>query len=139
MSKPSLGRRLTTLAAAFSAAGGLAFATGGTALAANQDGRLEANEFGLYYSAGRTGCVHDSFTDDRTLDNNEFKGSCTGRGDEVEDNTESYWNRSLLQWCVYTNTDWGGSYGALPAGHIGNASSTFKNKISSHHWGRCGS
>ncbi|MFE0424304.1 hypothetical protein [Streptomyces sp. NPDC058953] len=131
------GLRFAALAFAATAVVGL----GGVAVASPtpQNGVLEDAEMGLYYNSNQGGCVHDYTADDKTFSNNRFKGSpsCSGYDNVVNDDTASYRNRSLLQWCVFTDADWQGAAGQIPSGHIGNASVNFKNKISSSSWGAC--
>ncbi|MCP3822399.1 peptidase inhibitor family I36 protein [Streptomyces sp. A3M-1-3] len=141
MRQPTTRQRVASLAVAVSAIGGFAFATAGTAQSATpQNGTLESSEFGLYHNSGRGGCVHDLIYDDKTFSNNRFKGksTCNGYGDTVNDATASYWNRSVLQYCVYTDADYEGAWGSLDPGYSGDASRTFRNKLSSAHWGKCG-
>jgi len=133
-------RRASALAVSLVAIGGLALGTAGPAAAADQDdGILEAGEFGLYYNSSRGGCVFDLLAGDNDFTNNDFKDrptyvNCPGEGQTVNDNTASYWNRDTTTWYVYTDTFHEGTRGDIPAGHIGDASSTFKNEISSSYW-----
>ncbi|MER5222095.1 hypothetical protein [Streptomyces flaveus] len=131
-------RRIAALAVTAAAFGGFTLAATGSAAANTpQNGTLESSEFGLYYNSGRVGCVHDMMYDDSTFGNNNFKGpaSCAGRGETVNDNTASYRNRSLLDYQVWTDRDFDGAKGVIPSGYAGNASSDFKNEISSARFG----
>ncbi|MCT9074989.1 peptidase inhibitor family I36 protein [Streptomyces fulvoviolaceus] len=133
-------RRVSALAVSVVAVGGLALSTAGPAAAVDQDdGILEAGEFGLYYNSGRGGCVFDLLAGDNDFANNDFKDrptyvNCPGEGQTVNDNTASYWNRDTTTWYVYTDSYHEGTRGDLPAGYIGDATSTFKNEISSGYW-----
>ncbi|MFG2984092.1 hypothetical protein ACGFYQ_23025 [Streptomyces sp. NPDC048258] len=131
MNKNLRGLRLAAAPAAIAAA--LLVATAAPASASVHDGYLEQYEMGLYYLVDRGGCVFDYNNDDDTFTDNKFYGpaGCHGRTDWVNDNTESYWNRDVFGWNVYTDWNYGGIKGSIPIGHIGNASSNFKNKISS--------
>ncbi|MEV7612866.1 hypothetical protein [Streptomyces sp. NPDC089799] len=107
--------------------------SGSPASAFNKDGYLEKDEFGLYYTVNRTGCVFDLGSEDMNFSDNKFWGpsGCSGYQKITNDNTESYWNRDVFTWKVGTDKDMDGQVGTLPEGHVGNASATFKNKISS--------
>ncbi|WP_158558489.1 MULTISPECIES: peptidase inhibitor family I36 protein [unclassified Streptomyces] len=129
----SLMRRVTPeLFAATVAASSLAMS--GTASASAKDGWLTAGELGLFCNSNQGSSVLDiaAYGSDSNLGNDYFKGSLSCAGQKVDNNVASYWNRttnnSLL---VYTGTNFTGSFGYLPAGYKGNASSTFKNRISS--------
>ncbi|MFE2290925.1 peptidase inhibitor family I36 protein [Streptomyces sp. NPDC059452] len=128
----SLPRRLGSMAAVAAATAGLLITTAVGAAADSKNGVLETNEFGLYYNSGQLGCVFDVYDHDENFTNDKFKGSCSGSGQSTNDNTASYWNRdSVFDYYVYTDANYRGSWGTIPGGYKGNASSTFKNKISS--------
>ncbi|MFG2299158.1 hypothetical protein [Streptomyces sp. NPDC048603] len=114
-------------------AGAALLAAGGTAAAYGKDGYLENQEFGLYYLTDRSGCVFDIVREDYNFNDDKFTGpaGCHGRTDWTNDNTESYWNRHWLTWKVATDAGIDGNVGTIPEAYWGNASSTFKNKISS--------
>ncbi|MFF4304608.1 hypothetical protein [Streptomyces sp. NPDC001601] len=125
-----------TLAATMFA--GTVLAGAGSAYAAtNLNGHLESGEFGLYYNSGGLGCVRDSFYDDNTFVGDNFKDpsgvNCAGEGQTTNDNTASYWNRDAYQWEVDTDAYRSGIKGWIPAGYSGDASSNFKNEISSNY------
>ncbi|MBD0707175.1 MULTISPECIES: peptidase inhibitor family I36 protein [unclassified Streptomyces] len=125
-------RRVAVTALALAALGGGALAGAGSASAATEkNGYVETNEFGLYYSPDRGGAVFDLYLEDDNFSNDWFHGPGNGTGQSVNDNTASYWNNDLYTWLVYTDAYRGGIQGSLPAGHIGNASGDFRNKISS--------
>ncbi|MEU4092629.1 peptidase inhibitor family I36 protein [Streptomyces sp. NPDC026673] len=129
--------RLGVLAAIAAATAGLMISTTPSAAAIGfRDGVLEVNEFGLYYNSGNAGCVFDVYDSDANFSNDKFKGSCSGSGQTTDDNTASYWNRdSIFDYYVYTDPDYHGSWGTIPAGYRGNASATFKNEISATNSG----
>ncbi|MFF4370307.1 hypothetical protein [Streptomyces sp. NPDC001594] len=100
------------------------------------DGYLERFEFGLYWDDNSRGCVFDSNNDDDHLTDDTFTGpaGCGGRGKGVNDNTTSYNNSDIYGRYVYTDVNYGGIRGSIPAGYIGNASSNYRNSISSLRW-----
>lgn len=124
-------RKLAVGGAAAVSASALLMGTAGPAAAWARDGNLETHEFGLFYRTGNVGCVFDLAGEDRNFDDDTFRSGCDGAGARVNDNTESYWNRDAYRWKVGTDKNLGGNVGTLPAGYWGDASSTFKNKISS--------
>lgn len=142
MNKSLRGLRLVAAPAAIAAA--LLVATAAPASAGVHDGYLEQQEMGLYYLAGSgkgsgaNSCIFDYNNDDDDFTDNRFYGpaGCHGRTDWVNDNTESYWNRDIYGWRVWTDWHYSGIRGSIPIGHVGDASSTFKNKISSSSWYR---
>ncbi|MCU7723030.1 hypothetical protein ODJ79_04820 [Actinoplanes sp. KI2] len=97
------------------------------AQATGKNGVLENGEFGLYYHPDRAGYVFDLFVSDDDFSNDNFPNTSV----HANDNTASYDNRDSYYWWVYTNAGWGGSVGCLDPGYTGNASATFRNKISS--------
>ncbi|WP_418959334.1 hypothetical protein [Streptomyces tritici] len=130
-----MNKRVMRAAFAAVAVGGILMGTAGPAAAAyDKDGKLESGEFGFYYNSGRVGCIFDTSTDNNFADD-RFKDpsnvNCAGEGQTTNDNTASYWNRSVF--VEYVWTDWykEGIRGSLPVGYYGDASDTFKNKISS--------
>ncbi|WP_371578619.1 hypothetical protein [Streptomyces sp. NBC_01314] len=129
-------KRASALALTAIAIGGFTLATAGPASADHEDGIQEATEFGLYYNSGRGGCVLDlgaydvTFSDNKYLDRPTYR-NCPGEGQTVNDNSASYWNRASYNWYVWTDSYQEGTRGTLPAGYIGDATSTFKNEISS--------
>ncbi|MET7529005.1 hypothetical protein [Streptomyces goshikiensis] len=124
-------RRLASGFMAVVSVGGVLIGSTASASAMGKDGTLDADEFGLFYYAGRSGCVFDLYGEDRNFSDDTFKGSCTGSGFLVNDNTESYRNRDAYAWKVATDKDLDGNVGEIPSKYEGNASATFKNKISS--------
>ncbi|MEJ8642977.1 peptidase inhibitor family I36 protein [Streptomyces sp. MS1.HAVA.3] len=126
-------RKLGITAVPAALAGAVILAMAAPASASPRDGYLEQHEFGMYWEAGRSGCVFDINNDDPNFTDNYFAGpaGCGGRGQNTNDNTESYWNRDAFGWNVYTDVNWKGIKGSIPIGHIGDASSNFRNKISS--------
>ncbi|MFD0146559.1 MULTISPECIES: hypothetical protein [unclassified Streptomyces] len=129
-----MNKRVMRAAVAAVAMGGFLLGTAGTASAAyDKDGKLESGEFGLYYNSGLVGCVFDVAADN-DFSNDYFKapsGSCNGKGQTTNDNTASYWNRSVFTQYVFTDWYKEGIQGSLPSGYSGDASSNFKNEISS--------
>ncbi|MFD7556002.1 MULTISPECIES: hypothetical protein [unclassified Streptomyces] len=111
--------------------GAVLLGAAGPAAAYGRDGTLEDQEFGLYYWQNRSGCVFDLVTSDLNFADDKYRGSCSASGDPVNDTTESYWNRDVYAWKVGTDKDLGGNVGELPSKYFGNASATFKNRISS--------
>lgn len=112
----------------------LCLVTAGTASAAEKDGWLTAGEMGLYCTPNQGSSVFDlgAYSSDDNLADDFFKGSLSCAGQRVDNNTASYWNRSAgSRMVVYTGAGFSGSYGSLPPGYVGNASSTFRNTISS--------
>ncbi|MFD3945592.1 hypothetical protein [Streptomyces sp. NPDC058579] len=127
-----MNKRVMKAAVAAVAVGGFLLGTAGTASAAiDKDGRLESGEFGLYYNSGLGGCVFDVAADNNFADDYFKGGSCSGNGQTTNDNTASYWNRSVFTQYVFTDWYKEGIQGSLPSGYSGDASSNFKNKISS--------
>ncbi|MET8129170.1 peptidase inhibitor family I36 protein [Streptomyces sp. NPDC005231] len=127
----STTHRLGALAAVAAATAGLLISTTISAAATSKNGVLETYEFGLYYNSGYAGCVFDVYDSDNNFSDDKFKGSCSGSGQTTNDNTASYWNRDdVFDYYVYTDADYHGSWGTIPSGYKGNASSTFKNEIS---------
>ncbi|UGY92685.1 peptidase inhibitor family I36 protein [Streptomyces gobiensis] len=127
----STTHRLGALATIAVATAGLLIGTTTSAAADFKDGVLETNEFGLYYNSGLGGCVFDVYDSDSDFSNDKFKGSCSGSGQTTNDNTASYWNRdNVFDYYVYTDANYRGSWGTIPSGYSGDASSTFKNEIS---------
>jgi hypothetical protein len=118
------------LAAALAAAVLLPFGAAPAAAATGKNGQLEFGEFGLYYVTNLTGPVFDLYVNDSDFSNNVFPGTSIS----ADNNTESYWNRDSYWWHVFTGAGYTGSHGCLPPGHIGNASTTFRNKISSAYY-----
>lgn len=132
MSTNSFGRRLATVAVAGLAITGAALAIAAPASAAGKNGSLENLEFGLFYNSNQAGCVFDLYTQDSFFSDDFFKGlACNGWQENTNDNTASYINRDTRTWYVYTNAYYDGVQGSLPANYVGNASTTFKNQISS--------
>ncbi|MFD9608691.1 peptidase inhibitor family I36 protein [Streptomyces sp. NPDC004288] len=132
MSTNSFSRRLAVMAAAGLAITGAALATAAPASATGKNGNLEYMEFGLFYNSNQAGCVFDLYVQDNSFSDDVFKGAaCHGVNQVTNDNTASYINRDTRTWYVYTNANFGGTEGSLPANYVGNASSTFKNQISS--------
>ncbi|MFD9411102.1 hypothetical protein ACFWBN_29320 [Streptomyces sp. NPDC059989] len=129
-------RALRFAAAPAAIAAALLVTTASPASAWVHDGYLEQFEFGLYWDAGQQGCVFDSNNDDPNLTNDYFTGpaGCGGRGQNVNDNTYSYKNLDVYGRYVYTNSNYSGIRGSVPKGWTGDASSNFKNSISSLEW-----
>ncbi|WP_322748472.1 MULTISPECIES: peptidase inhibitor family I36 protein [unclassified Frankia] len=98
--------------------------------ATGKNGVLESGEFGLYYLQNQGGYVFDLYVSDSNFANDVFPGTSIS----ANDNTESYKNRDTYWWHVFTNANYTGSHGCLPAGYSGNASATFKNTISSAYY-----
>ncbi|MFD4372616.1 hypothetical protein [Streptomyces sp. NPDC058486] len=124
----------TALGAALAAAALCTLTAAGTASAVEKDGWLTANEMGLYCNSYQGSSVFDlgSHSWDENLGNDYFKGSLSCAGQKVDNNTASYWNRTSDNTLnVFTGTHSTGSQGYIPPGYVGNASATFKNKISS--------
>lgn len=103
----------------------------GSASAAGKDGWLTSGEFGLFCLQNQQNSVFDLYVSDSNFADDSFKGSQSCAGSTTNDNTESYSNQDSYQWSVHTDWNGGGSDGLIPAGYKGNASTTFKNKISS--------
>lgn len=123
--------RLLAGAAVLCIAGAVGIASAGSAEAATgKNGNLESGEFGLYYAPDRGVPVFDLYVSDEDFSNDYFPNTTI----RANDNTASYWNRDTFTWYVYTNAYHTGSKGWLDPGYIGNASSTFRNKISSAYW-----
>uniref|UniRef100_A0AAU2JTB6 Peptidase inhibitor family I36 n=1 Tax=Streptomyces sp. NBC_00049 TaxID=2903617 RepID=A0AAU2JTB6_9ACTN len=134
MNKNLRGLRLAAAPAAIAAA--LLVVTASPASAWVHDGYIEKFEFGLYYEYGPSGCVFDSNNDDERLTDNTFYGpaGCDGRTQNVNDNTRAYKNLDINGWYVYTDVNYKGIQGSIPAGYTGNASANFKDSISSIYW-----
>ncbi|MCJ0868504.1 hypothetical protein [Streptomyces sp. AP-93] len=125
-------RRAAVTGLSLVAFGGASLAAAGSASAAGGNGVMESGEFGEYYNSDRAGCVWDLITADANFGDNWFVGSgCAGLGQDIDNNTASYWNRQTVTWDVYTGTSRGGVKGWIPGGAYGNYSATFKNQVSS--------
>lgn len=122
-------RALTLLLAGTMAVLGIMVGTG-TASAAGKNGVVESGEFGLYYVQGSSGLVFDLFVSDDDFRNDVFPGTSI----PADNNTESYRNRDSFWWHVFTGYGYTGSHGCLPPGHVGNASATYRNTISSAYF-----
>lgn len=99
------------------------------------NGVVELDEFGLYYAPGSSGLVFDMYGGDSNLSGNVFPGTST----RVDNNTAAYRNRSPFSFHVYTGANYTGVQGCLPYNYVGNASTTFRNTISSAFWSGGGS
>jgi hypothetical protein len=102
--------------------------------ATGKNGTLESGEFGLYYSPGESGPVLDLYVSDADFSNDVFPGTNI----PANDNTASYNNRDTYWWNVFTNANYSGSHGCVSAGYVGDASSTFRNTISSAYFSSSG-
>lgn len=100
------------------------------ASAVGKDGVVESGEFGLYYLQGSSGLVFDLFVSDSDFRDDVFPGTSIS----ADNNTESYRNRDSFWWHVFTGVGYTGSHGCLPSGHVGNASATYRNTISSAYY-----
>ncbi|OKK09991.1 hypothetical protein [Streptomyces sp. CB02400] len=132
-------RRVSSLAVAAIAVGGFTLGVATPAAAAtHNNGTLESSEFGLYYNSSLGGCVFDLGAAENDFADFRFKDpssvNCSGEGQSTNDNTASYRNRASYTWYVWTDHFQEGTRGSLPGGYSGNASSTFKNEISSASW-----
>ncbi|WP_137993149.1 hypothetical protein [Streptomyces vilmorinianum] len=126
-----MNKRVMRAAVAAVAVGGFVLGTAGPAAAYDdKNGVLENLELGLYYNSGQGGCVFDIVVDNDFADD-RFVGNCSGSGQSTNDNTASYRNWAGRTMYVWTDHYQEGIRGSLPAGYVGNASDTFKNKISS--------
>lgn len=126
-----LARKLAALAVTAVALVGLsAVSAAPTSAATGKNGVVESGEFGLYYVTGSSGLVFDLFVSDDNFSNDVFPGTSI----IADNNTESYRNRDSFWWHVFTGYGYTGSHGCLPPGHVGNASVTFKNTISSAYY-----
>lgn len=135
MTKNLRGLRFAIAPAAIAAA--LLLPTAGPAAAWVHDGYMEQYEFGLYWDYLNTGaCVFDSNNDDPNLTDDYFTGptGCGGRGQNVNDNTYAYKNLDVYGRYVYTDANYSGLTGSIPAGYSGNASANYRNTISSLSW-----
>ncbi|MFI7073816.1 peptidase inhibitor family I36 protein [Micromonospora sediminicola] len=121
--------RFGRIASVVAVAGAVILSAASPAIAGQKNGVVESGEFGLYWGTGSTGLVYDISCGDGNLAGDKFPGSTA----LVNDNTMSYRNKSTYTWRVYTDAYTGGAYGTLPPGHVGNASKTFQNSISSEY------
>ncbi|MFE2555119.1 hypothetical protein ACFXGT_03655 [Streptomyces sp. NPDC059352] len=112
--------------------GAVAVSTG-SANAAGKDGWLTSGEFGLFCMTAQQNSVFDLYVSDGDFSNDYFVGSQSCSGHTTNDYTESYLNLDSFEWSVHTDAGGGGSDGYIPAGYRGDASSTFKNTISSSY------
>ncbi|ARE75185.1 hypothetical protein ACFVZ8_17245 [Streptomyces sp. NPDC059558] len=124
-------RSLTTGGVAAVSVAAILLGAAGPAAALGKNGNLEVDEFGLFYNQNQAGCVFDLYGEDLNFNNDYFKSGCTGGTSLVNDNTESYRNRDVYAWKVATDANIDGNVGEIPSGYSGNASTNFKNKISS--------
>ncbi|MFF4385739.1 MULTISPECIES: hypothetical protein [unclassified Streptomyces] len=95
-----------------------------------KDGYLDNTEFGLFCKANYQNSVFDLSATDEDFGDDFFKGSRSCAGQMVNENTQSYINNSC-GFYVWTNAGMWGDKGFIPEGHRGNASATFKQRISS--------
>jgi len=100
------------------------------ASATEKNGVVEIGEFGLYLSTGSSGTVFDLYMADLDFSNDVFPGTSI----PANDNTESYRNRDVYWWHVWTDANYAGSHGCLAAGYVGDASPTYKDTISSAYF-----
>ncbi|MFF4005860.1 hypothetical protein [Streptomyces sp. NPDC001717] len=124
-------RTLATSCVTAVSVGAILLGAAGPSAAYGKDGSLEVDEFGLFYSQNQSGCVFDLYGEDLNFNNDYFKTGCAGGTSLVNDNTESYRNRDVYAWKVATDANLDGNVGEIPSGYSGNASTNFKNKISS--------
>ncbi|MCB5169043.1 hypothetical protein LG634_30050 [Streptomyces bambusae] len=122
---------LRALAAGFALAAALSTGTGPATAAVDKDGILDPGEFGLYCLQNQGGAVFDMYTADANFRDNYFKGTLACARHTTDDYTESYLNRDTATWSVYTEAYRGGYAGWLPGGYRGNASTLFRNTITS--------
>lgn len=120
--------RITALTAVASLAAAVAMAS--PAQATEHNGIVESGELGLYYSPGSTGLVFDLYYDDSNFSDNVFPKNTSIR---VDNNTASYRNPAddWADWFVTTGANYTGSAACLTDGYVGNATTTFRNQISS--------
>ncbi|WP_327415728.1 hypothetical protein [Streptomyces sp. NBC_01233] len=95
-----------------------------------KDGYLDNTEFGLFCQTNYQNSVFDLRATDEDFGDDFFKGSRSCAGQMVNENTQSYINNSC-GFFVWTNSGMWGDKGFIPEGHRGNASATFKKRISS--------
>jgi hypothetical protein len=98
--------------------------------ATGKNGVVESGEFGLYWLTGSSGLVFDLYFADNDFNNDVFPGTSI----PAANNTESYRNRDVYWWHVFTSPGYTGSHGCLPAGYVGDASGTFRNNIESAYF-----
>ncbi|GFN07165.1 hypothetical protein GCM10010298_26700 [Streptomyces microflavus] len=122
-------KKSAAVAVTLVAALGMTMLSAGSASAATSgDGYLASGEMGFFYLKGQGGPVFDP---DINIPNFSLFVYTRQPQTSVNDNTLSYWNRSSRTWYVYTDSFRGGVRGSIPAGHKGDASANFANKISS--------
>src|SRR5215470_12709739 len=93
--------------------------------ATEKNGVLELGEFGLYLNTGSTGTVFDLYFSDSNFTGENFPGTTI----PVSNNTESWRNRDVYWWHVFTDPSYGGSHGCVAAGTSGDFSATYKDNI----------
>ncbi|PZT75952.1 MULTISPECIES: hypothetical protein [unclassified Streptomyces] len=123
-------RLLRAAAAAGIVVSAVAMGTG-SAGAAEKDGWLTSGEFGLFCFQNQGNSVFDLYLHDDNFSNDYFKGSQSCAGHTTNDWTESYLNLDTYEWSVHTDSNGNGTDGFIPAGYRGDASSNFRNTISS--------
>ncbi|MER7760838.1 hypothetical protein [Streptomyces sp. NPDC097619] len=123
--------QLRALGAALALVALLGTGTGTASAAVDKDGILDPGEFGLFCLQNQGGAVFDLYVPDADFRNNYFKGGLACAQHTTNDYTESYLNRDSAEWSVYTEPNRGGYAGFIPAGYRGNASTLYRNKISS--------
>ncbi|MGW1768973.1 hypothetical protein ACWCQL_33630 [Streptomyces sp. NPDC002073] len=122
---------LRALATALALAAALTTGVSSATAAVDKDGILDPGEFGLFCLQNQGGAVFDMYTADANFRDNYFKGSLACAQHTTNDYTESYLNRDTAEWSVYTEAYRGGYVGFLPAGYRGNASTLYRNTITS--------
>jgi hypothetical protein len=107
-------------------------ALAGTATAATpRNGVCEPGEFCLYWGSGLTGSLSDFNTSvpdyGETPTCHEFKGPGQGRGQCVENNAKSAWNRTTSNRVIvyYDPDDLSGPVDVFLPGHAGNLGATY--------------
>ena len=100
------------------------------ASATEKNGVLELGEFGLYLGTGSTGTVFDLYFSDADFSNDVFPGTTIS----ADNNTESYRNRDVYNWYIWTGASYTGSQGCVAPSGVGDLSPTFKDTISSAYF-----
>jgi hypothetical protein len=132
-------RKVLTVAGAALAITAPLVAASSPAFASARDGVCESGEFCYYYFTSQDGALSDFTTSVGNYGTTEptcydFKGSGTGHGQCIKNNSESVWNRSSRSVTVFFNSNFGGASQTIPAGAKVNLNGTLFDNNASHRF-----